>query len=95
MVLELEKRKPRYINEDGYEVYQNEDGKDYIIVTYDEFELQSKGPEAKSGDEWRKYYTEWKDNYPKNQLESYEYIRICQLFEKFIKKAENLEKKSL
>ncbi len=95
MVLKLEKRKPRYINEDGYEVYQNEDGKDYIIVTYDEFELQSKGSEAKSGDEWKKHYTEWKDNYPENQQGSYEYIRICQLFEKFITKAEAKEKNAL
>ena len=95
LVLELDKRKPRYINEDGYEVYQNEDGNDYIIVTYDEFELQSRGPEAKTGDEWKKYYAEWKDNYPENQLKSNEYIRISQLFEKFIEKAKNLEKRSL
>ncbi len=93
MVLNLEKRKPKYINEDGYEVYQSEDGKDYTIVTYDEFELQSKGSEAKSGDEWKRYFTEWKDNYPKDKLDSYEYKRICQLFEQFIEKAKEQEKK--
>ena len=51
--MNLEKKKPKYINEDGYEVYQSEDGKDYTIVTYDEFELHSKGSEARSGEEWR------------------------------------------
>ena len=95
MVLNLEKRKPKYINEDGYEVYQSEDGKDYTIVTYDEFELQSKGSEARSGDEWKRYYSEWKENYPKNKQDSNEYKRICQLFEKFIKKTEIKEKRKL
>jgi hypothetical protein len=88
MVLNIEKRKPKYINADGYEVYQSEDGKYYTIVTYDEFELHSKGPEAKSVAEWKEYYVEWKDNYPKDKQDSYEYKRICQLFEKFIKKTE-------
>ncbi|MHA1552507.1 MAG: hypothetical protein ACTSQC_11245 [Candidatus Heimdallarchaeaceae archaeon] len=95
MVLNLEKRKPKYINEDGYEVYQSENGKDYTIVTYDEFELQSKGPNAKSVDEWKKYYTEWKDNYPKSKQDSKEYKRMCQLFEKFIEKTEIQEKRKL
>ena len=95
MVLNIEKMKPKYINEDGYEVYQSDDGKNYTIVTYDEFELQSKGPEAKSGDEWRKYYSEWKDSYPKDKQDSNEYKRICQLFEKFIEKTEIQEKRKL
>ncbi len=95
MVLNLEKRKPKYINEDGYEVYQSENGKDYTIVSYDEFELQSKGPEAKSGDDWKEYYREWKDSYPKDKQDSVEYKRICQLFEKFIEKTENQEKRKL
>jgi len=95
LFLKIEKRKPKYINEDGYEVYQNEEGKDYIIVTYDEFELQSKGSESKSGSEWKQDYTEWKDNYPVDKLDSYEYKRICDLFELFIEKAEMKNKKKL
>ena len=89
--MNLEKKRPKYINEDGYEVYQSEDGKDYTIVTYDEFELHSKGSEARSGEEWRKYYQEWKESYPKDKQDSNEYHRICRLFEQFIEKAEQQE----
>ncbi|MBY9001745.1 MAG: hypothetical protein KGD64_12580 [Candidatus Heimdallarchaeota archaeon] len=90
--MDSNKRKPKYINQDGYEVYQNEDGKDYVVIPYDEFELQSKGPEAYTGNEWKRYYTEWKEGYPLDKLNSYEYKRICQLFELFIEKTEKKEK---